>query len=185
MKPQNVRIAAILDCKNGSTDSKRIEFRCEIEKSAAKNKAGFLMAGSAKFDAEKNVEKRVAYDSVSVARINEWGLKVGDLVAEKTGQPCQLIIIETTYPQYGPGGIDYFTQKPSKYQDKVHKPKVTNSTDNVVLTHGGAPIYRNTILTFDMSLEDVLLPMDPIPASLKKAEVVDEVKEFTESSENV
>ena len=143
---KSVYVASISDAKNGNETLKRVELRCEIQKPVNSNsgKINFLLAGASgpKGEIGLNMEKRVTWENISVRNIDAWDLKVGDDFTMKTGIPCKIVVKESTTPFY-----------------EGQNPKMNPSTGEI-LTKDGMEIYRNSVLTFDLSDTDSLIKHD-------------------------
>ena len=84
-----IRIENIIGTKNPLV--KQLELRCEIDKPAEANQVGFFLEGLD--GVVPNVEKRVAYLTVSQAFIDKHGLAAGDAdFCAKIGKEGRLVV---------------------------------------------------------------------------------------------
>lgn len=95
------------------------------------------------------VSKRVAFVLLPEEAVEMLGLdKLVD--GDAFPQEGKIVVHETTEP---------YTWTDKEGKKRTQEPKINPSTKEV-LTHMGAPIYRNSIFTVDVNASDILLTAD-------------------------
>tara|TARA_X000001388_G_scaffold20665_1_gene13695 strand:- start:428 stop:961 length:534 start_codon:yes stop_codon:yes gene_type:complete len=150
-----VRVDEISKINSSKYDMYRLTLRQETVKPVStQNNLAFFMPSIF----SENIEKKITWQNVDKSFIDKYKLfqstddkvcYLADSISKVEGKPvdCKLVVKETLEQRKWDGG--------------EQSPKINPDTGDV-LTADGCPIYRNTMLTFDMDEKDEYIAHDRI-----------------------